>query len=254
MSFVLYFLFLSFIPKTSGMTPQTDGPELSTKAGSHTPHGDCLRAPLHFSLLGCPTSSSLSSGSAAPTPRPPRLRLLRGRVPCSKMAPGASALGEVSSHYSGREGGERAGGRVTRRGVVGGAAAVSVAFTFGAGERARESPAPKSPVEGPGPRALEEVAPNGEPLAGGGAVLGAGVPPSAASFPDPPPGCARAAPLCVGGCGWPLSLGTRWRRRSAAGRSGRRRSGRGSGSAPLRPSPGPLGWRPRPPHAALLLL
>lgn len=56
-----------------------------------------------------------------------------------------------------------------------------------------------SPVEGPGPRALEEVAPSGSPLAGGEAALGAGVPPPAASFPSPPPGLRAGGPCSVTG-------------------------------------------------------
>lgn len=115
------------------------------------------------------------------------------------MAPGASAPGEVSSRYSGREGGERAGGWVTRRGAVGGAAAAAVAFTFGAGERASDSPAPGSPVEVPGPGGLEEVAPRGSPRVGEETALGAGVPPPAASFAVPPPGLRAGGRSSVSG-------------------------------------------------------
>lgn len=57
---------------------------------------------------------------------------------------------EVSSRYSGREGGKGAGGWLTRCGAVGGAAAAALAFTLGSGESARDSPAPGNPVEGPG--------------------------------------------------------------------------------------------------------
>lgn len=52
----------------------------------------------------------------------------------------------------------------------------------------RDSSASGNLVEGPGPGALEEIAPSCPPLTGGEATLGAGVPPPAASFPDPPPG------------------------------------------------------------------
>lgn len=62
---------------------------------------------------------SLSSESTAPAPRSLRLRPVQGRAPFSKMAPVASPLGEVSSRYSGREGGERASGRVTGCGALG---------------------------------------------------------------------------------------------------------------------------------------
>lgn len=70
-------------------------------------------------LLPSLPASSHSSKSTAPAPRSPRLRPLQGRAPFSKMAPVASALGEVSSRYSGREGGKRASGRVTGCGAVG---------------------------------------------------------------------------------------------------------------------------------------
>lgn len=133
-----------------------------------------------------------SSGSTAPTTATLRPRPLQGRVPCAKMAPGASALGEVSSRYPGREGGERAGGWVTRRGAVGGAAAAAVAFTFGARERARDPPAPGSPVEVPGPGGLEEVAPRGSPRVGEETALGA-------SFAVPSPGLRAGGRSSVSG-------------------------------------------------------
>ena len=79
---------------------------------------------------------------------------------------------------------------MTSRGAVGGVAAAAVAFTFGLERVQGTRPAPGNPVEGPGPGALEEVAPSGSPVPGGEATLGAGVPPSAASFSDPPPGLA----------------------------------------------------------------
>lgn len=82
---------------------------------------------------------------------------------------------------------------MTCRGAVGGAAAGAVVFTLGAGEKARDLPAPGNPVESPGPGTLGEVALSGSPLTGRKAALGTGVPPPAASFPDLP-GCARAAP------------------------------------------------------------
>lgn len=56
----------------------------------------------------------------------------------------------------------------------------------------RDSSASGNPVEGPRPGALEEIAPSCSPLTGGAATLGAGVPPPAASFPDPPPGLSAS--------------------------------------------------------------
>lgn len=164
------------------------------------------------------------------------------------MAPGASALGEVSSRYSGREGGERAGGWVTRGGVVGGAAAAAVPFAFGAGERVRSSPAPGSPVEVPGPEGLEEVTPRGSPRAERETALGAGVPPPAASFPVPPPGLRAGGRSSVSGA----AAGTVERagrnppaedpleEKRERGGSGRQLRGQASGRAPwssvLRPA------------------
>lgn len=117
---------------------------------------------------------------------------------------------------------------------------------------------PGNPVEGPGPRALEKVAPSSSPLAGGEAALGAGVPPPAASFAHPPPGlCAGAAALFrrlrrvpPSGLDGTVPPRTRWRRGSAAARAERaevrpRLPGRGT------PSFGsPPGWSTRPPCAA----
>lgn len=56
----------------------------------------------------------------------------------------------------------------------------------------RDSSAAGNPVEGSGPGALEEIVPSCSPLTGGEATLGAGVPPPAASFPDPPPGLSAS--------------------------------------------------------------
>lgn len=93
---------------------------------------------------------------------------------------------------------------MTLRGAVGGAAAVAVLFSLKAGERAKDSPAPGNPVEGPGLGALRP-----EPLASGrSSALEAGVPPPAASFFDPPPRLRAGGPqLCLGGCGGNRQVG-----------------------------------------------
>lgn len=111
-------VFLSFLPKMPGIGPQMEGQDPIRKVESRTPQEHYLQPLLCFCPLGGPTYSILlphphsSFGPGLPPQHryPWRLRPLQGCVPCSKMASGASALGEVSSLYSGREGGERAGG------------------------------------------------------------------------------------------------------------------------------------------------
>lgn len=111
------------------------------------------------------------------------------------MAPVASPLREVNSRYSGREGGERASGRVTGCGALG--------LWVGRWPQLRVSRLGCSEVEGfvrlwesgRGPR-TGGVGGNRPELSASDwrreATLGAGVPPPAASFPDPPPGLSSS--------------------------------------------------------------
>lgn len=116
---------------------------------------------------------------------------------------------------------------MTYRGAVGGAAAVAVLFTLGAGEKARESPTLGNPGEGPGPGTLGKVGLSGSSQAGGKAALGTGAPPPAASFPDPRLGLCEGGSSSVSGAAAgtgsglhrTLPLRSRWRRGSAAGQS-----------------------------------
>lgn len=131
---------LSFLPKTPAMGPGTEG-----QAGSGSPEATLHKTlplprpsarPSRFLPLAAPLSHS---GPATPEAPPPS-----GPLPGSKMAPAASALGEVSSHHSGREGGAQARGWMTPRGAVGGAAALAAVFTLRAGARAWDSLASRS--------------------------------------------------------------------------------------------------------------
>lgn len=228
-------IFLSFLPKIPGMGFKGKTRQhLVRKAGSHTPQRYCLQLLFCFSLPDCPASSlpllprphsflSVShSLSATRRPRP-----LQGCMPCSKMASGASAPGEVSSRYSGREGRERAGGRVTLREAVGGAAAVAVVSRWGLARRRGTRPplGIQSGAQGRGRWRKPAQAARLWSKKGGPGNLR---PAPGGLFPRPSFGTAGGRPqLCLpglrrelpSGLDRTLPLRTQWRKESTAGHS-----------------------------------
>lgn len=174
-----------------GIGCQVAGPEPVRKAGgrvtahrsSAAPSSAVPPAPVPRPHAGL---RSLRSGPANPPPAPPAAPAPPPSGRRALLQDGAgrfrSGGSELTAPRKGRRG---AGGRwVTLGGAVGGAAAVAVLCPLRAGERATDSPAPGNAAAGPAPGPSRPP----EPLASGrSSALDAGVPPPAASFPDPPP-------------------------------------------------------------------
>lgn len=134
------------------------------------------------------------------------------------MAPGASALGEVSSRYSGREG----GGDPPWGCGWGGGPGISV--HIGDWRKGEELAQVYEPSRGPRTVVVKEVALSGWRWSKGEVDLGAGVPPPEASSPYPPTGLRVGGPSSVSGvaagtaerAGPDHLLKTRWGRRIVA--------------------------------------
>lgn len=202
------------------------------KTGSHTREGNSLGplaplflppSPSGFLLPLRPSPSRFLT--RRPVTSPQRLRPLQ--EPAALTQDGARGFGYEGSELTllrkgRREGSRRVADPLWGCGWGGGRGPGIHAWVWRERERLTGS---REPSRGPGPGAKEEVALSGSPLALGEAAPGAGVPPPAASFPDPPPGLRAPAQAVFRRLRRELPSGLDWTHclRTGGGEEGARR-------------------------------